>query len=61
MQDSAKPRTNAQNNAIHKYCSLLADTFGMAGLDMKAVLKPEVEIPWTTESVKNHIWRPIQD
>lgn len=27
---------------------------------MRAVLKPEVEIPWTTQNVKNHIWRPIQ-
>jgi len=25
------------------------------------VLKPEVDIPWTPESVKNHLWRPVQD
>ena len=56
-----KTRTPKQNNSIHKYCSLLSDAFNQAGLDMKAVLKPEVDIPWTTESVKNHIWRPIQE
>ena len=54
-------RTLKQNNAIHKYCAMLAEQFGERGLDMRAVLKPEVEIPWTTESVKNHIWRPIQE
>jgi hypothetical protein len=58
---SDKARTPKQNNSIHKYCSLLSDAFNQAGLDMKAVLKPEVDIPWTTESVKNHIWRPIQE
>lgn len=54
-------RTLQQNKALHKFCSMLADEFGARGLDMKAVLKPEVEIPWTTESVKNHIWRPVQE
>lgn len=58
---SEKARTLKQNASLHKYCSLLADEFAARGLDMKAVLKPDVEIPWTTESVKNHIWRPVQE
>jgi hypothetical protein len=28
---------------------------------MKTVLKPEVDIPWTMENAKNHLWRPIQE
>jgi hypothetical protein len=28
---------------------------------MKAVLKPEVEIPWTMETVKDYLWRPVQE
>lgn len=27
---------------------------------MKTVLKPEVDIMWTPELVKEYIWRPIQ-
>lgn len=53
-------RTNQQNRALHKFCDLLAVALNDAGLDMKTVLKPEVDIPWTKESVKIHLWKPIQ-
>ena len=53
-------RTPLQNKSIHKYFELLAERLNEAGLDMKAVLKPEVDIPWTEENVKNHLWRPVQ-
>lgn len=53
-------RTPKQNNALHLYLTQLAEVLNDAGLDMKAVLKPEVEIPWTLENAKNHLWRPIQ-
>ena len=39
---------------------MLADELNDAGLDMKKVLKPGVDIPWTKESIKEYIWRPIQ-
>ena len=39
---------------------MLADELNDAGLDMKKVLKPGVEIPWTKDSIKEYIWRPIQ-
>jgi len=58
MED--KKRTIQQNKALHKYFGLLADTFNQAGLDMKKVLKPEIDIPWSPESVKEYIWKPIQ-
>lgn len=53
-------RTLTQNKALHKYCSLLSETLNDAGYDMKKVLKEEVDIPWTMESVKEHLWKPIQ-
>jgi hypothetical protein len=31
-----------------------------AGLDLRAVLKPTVEIPWGTESIKTFLWKPVQ-
>lgn len=39
---------------------MLADELNFAGLDMKKTLKPEIDIWWTPESIKNYLWRPIQ-
>lgn len=49
-----------QNAALHKYLEMLAELLNEAGLDMKKVLKPQVDIPWTKESAKEHLWKPIQ-
>lgn len=53
-------RTLKQNSSLHLYCELLAEELNMAGLDMREVLKPSVDINWTSESVKEYLWRPIQ-
>lgn len=50
----------SQNNALHKDFELIGDALNMAGLDMKMVLKGEVEIWWTTEMVKQYLWKPLQ-
>ena len=63
MKPAEKPlkqRTIQQNRAMHKYFQLVADRLNDAGLDMRIVLKPEVEIPWAPASVKEYLWRPIQ-
>ena len=54
-------RTRKQNKSMHKYFELLAEALNDAGYDMKKVLKPEIDIPWTKESVKSHLWKPIQE
>ncbi len=53
-------RSPQQNKAIHVGFTLIAEALNDAGLDMRAVLKPGVSIPWTKDSVKEHLWRPIQ-
>lgn len=55
------PRTLTQNRAIHKYFELLADELNGAGFDMRVMLKQSVDIVWTPNSVKNYLWRPIQN
>lgn len=55
-----KIRTLRQNRALHLYFQMVAQALNDAGLDMRAVLKPEVDIPWTKETVKDFLWRPIQ-
>lgn len=52
-------RTETQNNSLHKGLRNYAEAFGDAGLDMRKVLKPEVDIPWTAESVKQFMFNPI--
>lgn len=55
-----KQRTLSQNSALHLYCSHLAAGLNAAGFDMKRTLKHDVDIPWTAETVKEFLWRPIQ-
>ncbi len=53
-------RTELQNKALHVYFRLLATALNDAGWDMKKTLKPGIEIPWTEEMVKTHLWKPVQ-
>jgi hypothetical protein len=56
-----KQRTQQQNRALHLFYTMLAEELNNAGLDQRKVLKPSIDIPWTLESVKNQLWRPIQE
>jgi len=56
-----KRRTCQQNKALHKYLGELSEALNDAGWDMKAVLKPNISIPWTPEMAKEHIWKPVQN
>jgi hypothetical protein len=58
MKEKAK-RTSQQNKALHKGFGLIAESLNDAGLDMRAVLKPEIEMPWDGKTVKEYIFRPV--
>lgn len=53
-------RTPKQNDSLHLYFEMLAKELNDAGLDMKKVLEPSVDIEWTKENIKEYIWRPLQ-
>lgn len=53
-------RTAQQNKAMHLWFTMVADALNAAGLDMRKTLKPEIEIPWSGENVKDFLWRPVQ-
>jgi hypothetical protein len=62
MNDTEKlKRTLQQNKAMHKYFTMVAESLNDAGYDMKKTLKPEIEISWTPTSVKEYLWKPIQE
>jgi hypothetical protein len=60
LKGQPKQRTVSQNNAIHLFCKMLAESLNLAGLEMKVVLKPSYMLWWDTLSVKEHIWKPVQ-
>ena len=57
---TGKTRTLTQNRSLHLFLGMLADDLNAAGMDMRRVLKQEVDIPWTTESCKEFLWKPLQ-
>lgn len=58
--EGKKRRTTKQNASLHKYLRELAKALNDAGWDQRKTLREEVEIPWTEESAKDSLWRPIQ-
>jgi hypothetical protein len=58
---TGKQRTLTQNKALHLWLGMLADELNANNLDMRRVLKPTVEIPWTTDGAKEHIFKPVQN
>lgn len=61
IEEVSPKRSPRQNRALHKWLTMLADALNLAGLDQRKVLKPEVEIPWTSEATKKKLWSPIQE
>ena len=59
-EQNRKKRTLTQNKALWLFFQNLADTLNAAGYDMKKTLKHDVEIPWTKQSIHDHLWVPIQ-
>ena len=58
IEKKTDKRTIIQNSAMHKYFSLVAEALNDAGLDMKQVIKADVE--WSMFSVKEYMWKAIQ-
>lgn len=54
-------RTLSQNKALHLFFEQLAEALDDGGYSVQQVLAEAVERPWTKESVKELIWRPIQE
>lgn len=60
LSKTEKQRTLQQNSALHLYFEHLAQELNDAGLDMRKTLKPAVDIPWSKDTIKDYLWRPIQ-
>ena len=51
--------TQKQTGAMHQWLGEVALLLNQCGLDQKAVLKPEVDISWTKDSVKQYLYKPV--
>lgn len=60
VEYAKRVRTLTQNASLHLFLTQLAEVLNDAGLDMRVILKPEVDIPWTKDSAKEFLWRPVQ-
>jgi hypothetical protein len=58
--EKPKTRTAQQNKALHLYFTMVAEELNNGGLDIRAVIKPDVNVPWTSYMVKEYLWRPVQ-
>lgn len=54
-------RTDLQNNSLHLYFTLLAEKLNAGGFDMRKVIREDIDIPWSAYSVKENLWRPVQE
>lgn len=57
------PRKHAysasQRNALHLACENLAVVLTAGGYDQVMILKPGTKIPWSKESVKDKLFKPV--
>lgn len=60
IEDTPKSYTDNQRNASWLYMTMKAKQLNEAGLEMRKVLKPTYEIPWTKDSLHDHLWIPVQ-
>ena len=61
IEKYTKKRTDNQNRALHLWFTQLAEALNSAGFDMRKVIRKEVDISWSPLSVKNYLWKPVQE
>lgn len=58
--DTGRQRTSQQRKAIEVFCRNLAEVLNDSGMDMQAVFSvKEVSVPWSQDTVKDVLFRPI--
>ena len=60
MAKKERQRTLAQNSALHKYFTLVAEALNDGGFDVQAVIKHQMDISWSPIMVKELIWKAAE-
>jgi DNA phosphorothioation-dependent restriction protein DptG len=61
MVEQTKKRTLKQNASLHVYFQELANLLNESGLDISKTLRHDIEIPWNSTTVKELIWKRVQN
>lgn len=54
-------RSSLQNSALHKDCDLIAEKLNDAGIEKHAFFKQGYFIPWTMQSIKDDVFKPVME
>ncbi len=54
-------RSLKQNKSIHLYFTQLSEALNDAGYSVTKVMKHDAEIPWSSNLVKELLWRQVQE
>ena len=62
LKSPKKTRSNQQNRALHLFFTFVSDELNELGMEFtyNGLNVPEISIMYTSELVKNMIWKPIQ-
>lgn len=58
-QENTKQRTILQNKSIHLWFTQVAEALNESGYDFRKTIKPNIDVPWSPQMVKDYMWRPI--
>lgn len=54
-------RTTQQNKSLHLFFEQLAEAMNEKHCDMRMIIRKDIEIEWSKETVKEFIWKPLQN
>ena len=61
LKKFSQSRSISQNKALYLWFRLEAEALNDAGFDMKKTIRKDIDIPWSPESVKLYLWKPIME
>jgi hypothetical protein len=60
IKNVKETRTDQQNKSLHLFFSQLAEALNEKHCDMRMIIRDDIEIEWSKETVKSYLWKPLQ-
>ena len=61
IRNVGKKRSLRQNRSLYLWFELVSKEFNDAGIDMRKFIEDGIDIPFTPETVKSHLWKPVME
>lgn len=59
IKNVRETRTQTQNAALHLWFQLLAEALNEKHFDMRAIIRKDIEMPWSGYAVKEYLFKPL--